>query len=219
MAARARTRPAARRVLPTCSVTTSSSPCPSTRDRHRRSKRTAGVQRAAQVAETLLADRERHREPGWNRVQRRHRPDHRHDRGRVVPHAGADQLVAGAHDVDVVHPREHGVHVGHQAAAPASPDAPPNRHTRFPTSSRASDPGCRPAAPRATAMRASSLPVARRNRGEPSQLVGVDHEADRPRQITAVASISTSHSGRASALTTSPVETGCTPRSQRPTTR
>ena len=36
---------------------------------------------------------------------------------------------------------------------------------------------------------------------------------------TAVASISTSHSGRASALTTMPVDTGCTPFSQRPIVR
>ncbi|MNI72346.1 hypothetical protein D3C73_1282820 [compost metagenome] len=37
--------------------------------------------------------------------------------------------------------------------------------------------------------------------------------------MTAVASISTSHSGRAKADTTMPVDTGNTPLSQRPTTR
>ena len=50
------------------------------------------------------------------------------------------------------------------------------------------------------------------DRGEGGELDRVDHA------ITAVASISTSHSGRASASTTSPVETGCTPFSHLPTT-
>ena len=64
---------------------------------------------------------------------------------------------------------------------------------------------------------------------------GTDHHAERARfvagrqrerhavlpgsAITAVASISTSHSGRARAETTIPVDTGCTPLSQRPITR
>ena len=164
---------------------------------HPRRRRARGTRRGpAEIAEPLFAHREGHGDPAGSGSSI-------HTRAMtavgVVAHPGADEFIVPRARTAAPCRVEHRVDVRHheqlRLAVGEAPDQVADSVAMPPAPGTAESP-LEPGQPLVLGAGGGG------NGREGDELFDVDHA------ITAVASISTTHSGRASALTTSPVETG-----------